>query len=393
MNKEKSGNISCLECDISTKEKIKNLYLSNDEEHFNCEDCKEGFENRNENSNIFNNIKMINSPYTKKKKTFFKNDKIKCDIKEFNKFLSQNFNYKNLDLFSNNHQKGRYGKTYENTNMLENDQRNNNNNNNKHENINDLNNLLSNSSLNNVTSQMRSNPRKNDIENKNHIINSLRDIDDKIDNKIIYCHYDLKKERRNAWFYYNFYLIAYNFTEITNMFTFIPHVRCTGSYLLQLQKGIIRSNCIDCLDRTNVFQQVIGTAVMVSQLRLMGLDIKEPNNEDDEIFGALTELYKKMGHAISLQYAGSSAHKQTIKDNRTKINKFIDKIPEIFNTCKRYFNNSFNDQYKQSTINLFLGKFRNFPSSELSDDYNKHLWDLVTDNVIHKSKKNKDIPL
>lgn len=176
------------------------------------------------------------------------------------------------------------------------------------------------------------------------------------------------------------------------MFTFIPHLRCSGSYLLELQKGIIRSNCVDCLDRTNVFQQVIGTAVMVSQLRSMGLDVKEPNNEDDEIFGALTELYKKMGNIISNQYAGSLAHKQTIKDTRTKINKFIDKIPEILNTCKRYFNNSFNDQYKQSTINLFLGKFRLFPDSEMSDENNKHLWDMPSDNFMHKSKKQKNIP-
>lgn len=294
---------------------------------------------------------------------------------EFNKFLEDCFNYKNVELFSNKSNK----RTYEGNN-------NNNNLKNTSEKDEDK------DKKNIINNNTNFNPRKNDTDNQSNILNSLKDIEDKIDKKIIYCHYDLKQERRSLWFYYNFYLIAYNFTEITNMFSFIPDLRCNNEYLLELQNGIIRSNCVDCLDRTNVFQQVIGTAVMVSQLRLMGMDVKEPSGEDDVIFGALTELYKKMGHTISSQYAGSLAHKQTIKDNRTKINKAIDKIPELFNTCKRYFNNSFNDFAKQSTINLFLGKFRNFPSTELSNDDNKHLWDLLSDNILHKSKKNKIIP-
>jgi hypothetical protein len=111
----------------------------------------------------------------------------------------------------------------------------------------------------------------------------------------------------------------------------------------------------------------------------MGINASEPNNENDEMYGILTEIYKKMGHELSSQYAGSLAHKQTIKDNRNAMNKFIDKFPELFNTCKRYFNNSFNDQYKQSTINLFLGKYTVNKSLP-------HLWELTTDVMLHKKK-------
>ena len=60
-----------------------------------------------------------------------------------------------------------------------------------------------------------------------------------------------------------------------------------------------------------------------------------------------------MGNVLSNQYAGSEAHKQTIKDDRSKVNKIMGKFPEMFNTFKRYFNNSFNDANKQSRINLF----------------------------------------
>jgi hypothetical protein len=208
-------------------------------------------------------------------------------------------------------------------------------------------------------------------------------IDLKLEEKIMYLHYDLKNERRQAKFYRHFYEISYGLIEKTNMFSFIPDIRSNSTYNLELQSGVIRSNCVDCLDRTNVFQQVIGTAVMVNQLRSMGVNAKEPNNEE-HMFGILTELYKKMGHELSSQYAGSLAHKQTIKDNRTMMNKIIDKVPEIFNTCKRYFNNSFNDQYKQASINLFLGKYKigKMPG---------HLWDLTTDSMLHRKERTEKI--
>ena len=382
-------NSSYVDDEITSKNKIKTLYCEADQ---SSDRTSNFIHNDNQLQQLTNSgeARSNYSPKTKKKAICFKNEKIKSDIKEFNKFLSHNFNYKNLDLFSNLHKKqkniNKNSISINDTTISSKSKRENNNNNND----NNKDNINNENHNNNKCESIKT--RKQDFDNQNNVINILKDIDEKIGNKIIYCHYDLKHERRNLWFYYNFYLIAYNFTEITNMFTFIPHLRCSGSFLLELQKGIIRSNCVDCLDRTNVFQQVIGTAVMVSQLRSMGLDVKEPNNEDDEIFGALTELYKKMGNIISNQYAGSMAHKQTIKDTRTKINKFIDKIPEILNTCKRYFNNSFNDQYKQSTINLFLGKFRTFPDSEMSDEINKHLWDLPSDNYMHKSRKKKEVP-
>lgn len=107
------------------------------------------------------------------------------------------------------------------------------------------------------------------------------------------------------------------------------------------------------MDRTNVFQQVIGTAVLVNQLKLFGIEPVEPKNEEDGIYGVLTELYKNMGHELASQYAGSFAHKQQIQDNRKIMDKMLDKLPEIINTCKRYFNNSFNDQYKQVKFSHF----------------------------------------
>ena len=195
--------------------------------------------------------------------------------------------------------------------------------------------------------------------------------------KIEYYHYDLKALRKNKYFYKEYCGEACRQISKTNMFCFIPYILSNNTYLLSLQNGVIRSNCIDCLDRTNVYQQIIGTAVVIIQLRFFGVDSKEPENENEEIYGVLTEIYKNMGNVLSNQYAGSEAHKQTIKDDRSKVNKIMGKFPEMFNTFKRYFNNSFNDANKQSRINLFLGKYQ---IKENQPD----IWEIENDTDLHR---------
>ena len=198
--------------------------------------------------------------------------------------------------------------------------------------------------------------------------------------EIQYYHYDLKQLRKDPLFYSKYIDISIYLISQTNLFTYIPYVQ--NKSILLLQSGVIRSNCIDCLDRTNVFQQVIGTAVLLIQLRYFGVHINEPLNENYSIFGVLTEIYKEMGNELSYEYAGSLAHKQTIKDNRKKYKKIIQKVPEFINTFKRYFNNSFNDLDKQKGYNLFLGKFK--VKNEKID-----IWNMNNDINLHYKKINK----
>ena len=196
---------------------------------------------------------------------------------------------------------------------------------------------------------------------------------------IQYHHYDLKQLRKDPLFYSKYIDISIYLISQTNLFTYIPYVQ--NKYILLLQSGVIRSNCVDCLDRTNVFQQVIGTAVLLIQLRYFGIHLKEPDNEYDSIFGVLTEIYKEMGNELSYEYAGSLAHKQTIKDNRKKYKKIIQKVPEFINTFKRYFNNSFNDLDKQKGYNLFLGKYK-FKNENID------IWNMNNDINLHYKKTN-----
>ena len=221
-----------------------------------------------------------------------------------------------------------------------------------------------------------------------HYINNTDITEEDINNgikKIEYYHYDLKALRKNKSFYKEYCGEACRQISKTNMFCFIPYILSNNTYLLSLQNGVIRSNCIDCLDRTNVYQQIIGTAVVIIQLRFFGVDSKEPENENEDIYGVLTEIYKNMGNVLSNQYAGSEAHKQTIKDDRSKVNKLMGKFPEMFNTFKRYFNNSFNDANKQSRINLFLGKYQ-------IKEYQPDIWEIENDTDLHRVFNLEKIP-
>lgn len=74
------------------------------------------------------------------------------------------------------------------------------------------------------------------------------------------------------------------------------------------QKGVLRTNCIDCLDRTNVAQYAYGLAALGHQLHVLGL-IDHPRVDlDAPLANYLMDFYEKMGDTLALQYGGSAAH-------------------------------------------------------------------------------------
>jgi phosphatidylinositol 4-phosphatase len=74
------------------------------------------------------------------------------------------------------------------------------------------------------------------------------------------------------------------------------------------QKGILRVNCMDCLDRTNVVQTSMGKAILETQLVKLGLapPYSQLPNELKSIFMV---LWANNGDIISRQYAGTNALK------------------------------------------------------------------------------------
>ena len=78
------------------------------------------------------------------------------------------------------------------------------------------------------------------------------------------------------------------------------------------QNGVLRTNCIDCLDRTNVAQYAYGLVALGHQLHALGY-MEYPNIDlDNPLAEDLMRIYETMGDTLALQYGGSAAHNKVI---------------------------------------------------------------------------------
>lgn len=68
---------------------------------------------------------------------------------------------------------------------------------------------------------------------------------------------------------------------------------------ISLQNGICRTNCVDCLDRTNAAQFVFGKRALGHQLYALGV-VESPNLAfDSDAVNMLTEMYHDHGDSTS----------------------------------------------------------------------------------------------
>ncbi|KAA8570721.1 hypothetical protein MFRU_011g02160 [Monilinia fructicola] len=141
-----------------------------------------------------------------------------------------------------------------------------------------------------------------------------------------------------------------------------------------VQNGVARTNCIDCLDRTNAAQFVIGKRALGYQLYALGI-LSEPSiNYDTDAINLFTSMYHGHGDTIAIQYGGSQLV-NTMETYR-KINQWTSQSRDMVESFRRYYNNSFLDGQRQEAYNLFLGNYTYVQGQPL-------LWDLATDYYLH----------
>ncbi|CAJ0578115.1 unnamed protein product, partial [Mesorhabditis spiculigera] len=126
----------------------------------------------------------------------------------------------------------------------------------------------------------------------------------------------------------------------------------------RVQKGLFRSNCMDCLDRTNVVQSMLARTVLPAQLFSLGI-INSPSFEvqhNVELEAAFKNLWADNGDQCSKQYAGTGA----LKSDYTRLGRrtYMGAVNDGVNSITRYFRNNFADGQRQDAIDLFLGNFR-----------------------------------
>ena len=137
-------------------------------------------------------------------------------------------------------------------------------------------------------------------------------------------------------------------------------IQATSGEWTQRQKGVIRTNCMDNLDRTNVVQSLFARAVLLAQIKAIEAGrpeaVKEAPLESAhaEFEKAFKNVWANNADAMSLLYSGTPALKTdfTRTGRRTKLGAIKDGI----NSVTRYYLNNFCDGHRQDAVDLFLGK-------------------------------------
>ncbi|KAG9314554.1 putative phosphoinositide phosphatase [Chiua virens] len=123
---------------------------------------------------------------------------------------------------------------------------------------------------------------------------------------------------------------------------------------VKTQQGIVRTNCMDNLDRTNVVQAALGKWTLNHQLKALGV-LAEGEELDD--FHSLSrdfrELWADHADLISKAYAGSGALKTdfTRTNKRTKMGLLEDGYKSVM----RYVRNNHFDGSRQDGFDLVTG--------------------------------------
>uniref|UniRef100_A0A8D2J5F5 Synaptojanin-1 n=2 Tax=Varanus komodoensis TaxID=61221 RepID=A0A8D2J5F5_VARKO len=127
-----------------------------------------------------------------------------------------------------------------------------------------------------------------------------------------------------------------------------------GKEIQRSQSGTVRTNCLDCLDRTNSVQAFIGLEMLTKQLEVLGLA------EKPQLVTRFQEVFRSMwsvnGDSVSKIYAGTGA-----LEGKAKAGKLKDGARSVTRTIQ----NNFFDSSKQEAIDVLL--LGNTLNSDLAD--------------------------
>ncbi|KAL8703933.1 MAG: hypothetical protein Q9201_002883 [Fulgogasparrea decipioides] len=137
------------------------------------------------------------------------------------------------------------------------------------------------------------------------------------------------------------------------------------STVILQQEGVFRTNCLDCLDRTNLIQTII------SQMAIELFLGHRSERGTADFWMRHSSLWADNGDALSIIYAGTGA----LKSSFTRHGKMslAGAIADARKSAARLYINNFTDHGRQNTIDMLLGR--------LVDQSPVHLYDPINDFV------------
>ncbi|XP_066158200.1 synaptojanin-1 [Euwallacea fornicatus] len=152
-------------------------------------------------------------------------------------------------------------------------------------------------------------------------------------------------------------------TKVEQQLQEFSYFHADGKAVYSLQIGTLRTNCLDCLDRTNCVQTFLGLEILIRQLQSMQLvDKKNTISRFEEVF---RQMWIYNGNEISKIYAGTGAIQGGSK------------IMDGARSAARTIQNNLLDNSKQEAIDVFL------LGSSLSTELADRARNLLPYNTLH----------
>ncbi len=141
----------------------------------------------------------------------------------------------------------------------------------------------------------------------------------------------------------------------------------TNVQVLRTQETIVRTNCMDCLDRTNVVQGTLARVVLSTQLSESGVI---PIDDDISKYSPIESIFRNEwadnGNSVSLAYSGTGALKTDF--TRTGKRTILGGLNDLLNSISRYWKNNFKDDIRQDGFDLILGNYLPFEHNSPFED-------------------------
>ncbi|CAO3623916.1 unnamed protein product [Cunninghamella echinulata] len=119
----------------------------------------------------------------------------------------------------------------------------------------------------------------------------------------------------------------------------------------KIQVGVARTNCIDCLDRTNVVQTMLAKWMINKWESILSLKL----SNDPLFIKAFNSAWADNADSLSIAYSSTRA----LKTDYTRFGKrtVLGLYNDFSNSLIRYIKNNYFDGDRQDAIDLFLGRF------------------------------------
>ncbi|KAG0643416.1 putative phosphoinositide phosphatase [Tuber brumale] len=132
--------------------------------------------------------------------------------------------------------------------------------------------------------------------------------------------------------------------------------KCVSSDIRNYQTSVVRTNCMDCLDRTNVVQSMLARWTLNRQMIDAGVLGEGENTASFNSFEVIfRSAWADNADAVSRTYSGTGALKTDF--TRTGVRTKAGAIADLSNSITRYFRNNFSDGPRQDAYDLFLGVY------------------------------------